>query len=317
MLVGMIAFVAPLAAALSTAAITKQSVPLSTGVSMEWLAARPTGSNQNSKIPPVLFVHGTFHGAWCWEAHWMERFAAAGVECHAISLRGTSGTPAPAGAKSVQITEHVADVCAFIDKVFVDGSDRARPPPLLVGHSFGGSSVLKYLEAEHAASGAVFLCSVPPSGNTAMVGRFLRRSLRQAWLITRGFAMKAAATDATVCRDLFFDEQTSPEDVAVYLPLLEADAQVGLDVGHFTRNLPSKEADYDGVAFWLEGSDTRMLVIGAERDGVVDREGVEETATFVGMQGQAEYFDLPHDVMLCKGWEAPCDRVIQFAKSFA
>ena len=75
--------------------------------------------------------------------------------------------------------------------------------------------------------------------------------------------MKAAATDATVCRDLFFDEQTSLEDVANYLPLLTADAQVGLNVGHFTRNLPSKEADFDGVAFWLEGSDTRMLVIGA------------------------------------------------------
>ena len=129
--------------------------------------------------------------------------------------------------------------------------------------------------------------------------------------------MKAAATDTTVCRDLFFDEQTSPAELATYLPLLERDARVGLDVGHFTRNLPSKEADFDGVALWLEGSDTRMLVIGAARDCVVDSEGVEETATFVGKQGEAEYFDLPHDVMLCKGWEAPCDRVIEFAKGFA
>ena len=171
----------------------------------------------------------------------MNRFAAAGVECHAVSLRGTSGTPAPDGQKSVQITEHVADLRAFIDKVLVDESGNARPPPLLVGHSFGGSSVLKYLEAEHAASGAVFLCSVPPSGNTAMVARFLRRSLRQAWLITKGFAMKAAATDATVCRDLFFDEQTSLEDVATHeYPALDKSTAIDRIFSRWRRKWPDQ-----------------------------------------------------------------------------
>ena len=214
----------------------------------------------------------------------MERFAAAGIECHAVSLRGTSGSPVD--QQSVQITEHVADLQAFVGEVF-----EGATPPVLVGHSFGGASCLKYLEVGGAASGAVLLCSVPPSGNGPMVGRFLRRSLRQAWLITKGFAMKSAATDATVCRDLFFDEGTSLAEVERYLPLLEADAQVGLDVGHFTRNLPSKEADFDGVAFWVEGSGVPSLVLGALRDGVVDQEGVEETAKF--LQADAEFFDLP------------------------
>ena len=72
--------------------------------------------------------------------------------------------------------------------------------PILVGHSFGGASCLKYLEANLPASGAVLVCSVPPSGNGPMVGRFLRRSLKQAWLITTGFAMKRAATDAQDAR---------------------------------------------------------------------------------------------------------------------
>lgn len=237
----------------------------------------------------------------------MERFAGAGVECHAISLRGTSGTPVD--QSSVKITEHVEDLRAFVGEVF----DESRPP-VLVGHSFGGASCLKYLEAGGPASGAVLLCSVPPSGNAAMVGRFLRRSLRQAWLITKGFAMKAAATDAVVCRDLFFDSATPTEEVARFLPKLEADAQVGLDVGHFTRNLPSKEADYDGVAFWVESPRVPALVLGALRDGVVDREGVEETARFLQAE-PAEYFDLPHDVMLCNGHEQPADRIIEWVRN--
>jgi len=284
--------------------ITRTQIPLSTGVSMEWLRC---GERKSVSPPPVLFVHGTFHGAWCWEQFWMERFAAAGIETHAVSLRGTSGSPVD--QKSVKITEHVDDLKAFVAATLPD------QPPVLVGHSFGGASVLKYLEAEGAASAAVMLCAVPPSGNGPMVGRFLRRSLKQAWLITKGFAMKSAATDAQVCRDLFFDEGTTLDEVAAYLPKLEADAQVGLDVGHFTRNLPSKEADWDGVAFWVESPRVPALVLGAERDGVVDREGVEETARFLGLQGEAEFFDLPHDVMLCKGWEAPCDRIIEWTKS--
>ena len=43
------------------------------------------------------------------------------------------------------------------------------------------------------------------------------------------------------------------------------------------------------------------------------REGVEETARFVG--SRAEFFDLPHDVMLCAGREAPADRIVEWVRS--
>jgi len=288
----------------NSALVTRSTVGLSTGVAMEWLRC---GTRSSASAPPLLFVHGTFHGAWAWEAHWMEHFAAAGLESHAISLRGTSGTPCD--AKSVKITEHVEDLKAFVDEALGGVS------PILVGHSFGGASCLKYLESGGPAAGAVLLCSVPPSGNGPMVLRFLRRSLRQAWLITRGFAAKAAATDVQTCRDLFFDERTPLETVARYLPLLEADAQVGLDVGHFTRHLPSACTDSaTGRATWLDAAPP-TLVLGADRDGVVDREGVEETAAFLGTC--ARFVDLPHDVMLCNGWEAPAEVVVEWVRGIA
>ena len=46
----------------------------------------------------------------------MERFSAAGLESHAVSLRGTSGSPQIGSAKSVKITEHVADLRSFVDE---------------------------------------------------------------------------------------------------------------------------------------------------------------------------------------------------------
>ena len=39
-----------------------------------------------------------------------------------------------------------------------------------------------------------------------MTARYLRRlQLRETWRITRGFALKQAATDADLARELFFD----------------------------------------------------------------------------------------------------------------
>ena len=285
---------------LSAVVIERGRALLSTGLQMEVLRA-PAASQATP--PPVLFVHGTFHGAWCWEP-WMEQFAAAGVECHAVSLRGTSGSPAE--QKSVRISEHVEDLRSLV-------RDRFHVPPVLVGHSFGGASCLKYLEAGGPASGCVLLCSVPPSGNAPMVGRFLRRSLRQAWAITAGFVLKRAATDAAACRELFFDERTTDAELAAYLPRLEADSRIGLDVGYFTRNLPSKQADAEtGRALWLARAPP-ALVIGAERDAIVDREGVEETARFLGTG--AEFFDLPHDCMLCAGRERVAARIVEWVQA--
>ena len=37
------------------------------------LPAEPDGR------PPVLLVHGAYHGAWCWE-HWVDRLTADALE---------------------------------------------------------------------------------------------------------------------------------------------------------------------------------------------------------------------------------------------
>ena len=281
-------------------AVTAQRVSLSTGLSMQHLEARPASA---TTTPPVLFVHGTFHGAWCWQSRWMEYFADRGVECHAISLRGTSGSPVE--QRSIKISEHVEDIHSFVEEVL-------QQPPILVGHSFGGATCLKYLEAGLPASGLALLCSVPPSGNGPMTLRFLGRSLRDAFLITKGFAMKTAAKNVDDCRALFFDDLTTDAEIEGLLPMLQADAKVGLDLAYFNRNLPARAAGENGRATWL-GSAPPAVVIGATRDAVVDEEGVRETARFLGTD--AEFFDLPHDVMLCSGWEQPAQRLVEWVKA--
>jgi pimeloyl-ACP methyl ester carboxylesterase len=43
---------------------------------------------QATAHPPVLFLHGAAHGAWCWAEHFMPFLEQRGVECHALSFRG-------------------------------------------------------------------------------------------------------------------------------------------------------------------------------------------------------------------------------------
>ena len=223
------------AALASAPAIQRRRAVISpSGFELEWLSypappeSAPAGSTgapgSTAAVAPVLFIHGSFHGAWCWE-QWMERFSTSlGCTCHAVSLRGTSGSPCD--QRSVKISEHVADLAAFVNGPLATETGSVRP--LIVGHSFGGASLLKYLEADHPASAAVLLCSVPPSGNSQMTLRFLKRSPLACWRLLRGFAFKAAARDPSIARDLFFDHAMSDDQIDGYLARFAEDCKASL-----------------------------------------------------------------------------------------
>lgn len=51
--------------------------------------------HRSKPLPPLVFIHGSYHAGWCWAEHWMPFLAAKGYETYSISLRGTSGTLIP------------------------------------------------------------------------------------------------------------------------------------------------------------------------------------------------------------------------------
>jgi pimeloyl-ACP methyl ester carboxylesterase len=44
---------------------------------------------KDAGLTPLLFVHGGWHGAWCWE-FFQSYFAEQGYVSHALNLRGHS-----------------------------------------------------------------------------------------------------------------------------------------------------------------------------------------------------------------------------------
>ena len=132
--------------------------------------------------PPLVFLHGSYHAAWCWEENFFPWFAARGHESYAPSFRGhgSSGGGDPRGER---LERHAQDVLEFLG-----GLDR----PVLIGHSFGGlvAQAVMASEACPPLERCVLLNSVPPVGNGPMTLRFLWDNPLNAFRVTRGFIAK-------------------------------------------------------------------------------------------------------------------------------
>jgi pimeloyl-ACP methyl ester carboxylesterase len=181
--------------------ITQSTCTVPSGLRLEVLSQAPLlASPANPALPALVFVHGSYHAAWCW-AHWLRYFAGRGYACHALSLRGQGrgdhidGTPTLDQHTSVRLRP---SLCIFLPTIMARCACRwccgAPPltrerllqdvahfvgtlgaPSVLIGHSFGGLLVARYISGEapvHCPEvvGAVMACSVPPYGNGPMVG---------------------------------------------------------------------------------------------------------------------------------------------------
>ena len=159
--------------------------------------------------PPIVFIHGSFHAAWCYSEHYMSYFSSLGYDCYSISLRGTSGTIQPSSdyyGDKIKVEQHVEDVSMVLDRIYdiynpTNSSSSSRSltrtqevvSPVVIAHSFGGLILMKLLEIcriRDRITAVALLCSVPPSGNAEMTKRFLKRDWLIALKIVWGFVFK-------------------------------------------------------------------------------------------------------------------------------
>ena len=244
-------------------------------------------------MPPVLFVHGLWHGAWCWEEHFVPWFRERGYDARAINLRKHEQRHAP-GLRTTRIRDYVADVTA--------AASQMPEPPVIVGHSMGGFVTQMYL-SEHSAPAAVLLASVPPSGIFGATWRVgLRHPLR---LVASNVSMSLYGMVSTPerARELFFGPELPDADVARYQAKMTDDAFFAyVDLLVFARPRPSAVK-------------TPVLAIGGERDWTISRVDVERTAKAYG--AEMVMFPGAHDLMLEPGWEDVARRIDQFIRSRA
>jgi len=124
------------------------------------------GAASESHPVPLLFVHGAWHAAWCWDEHFLGYFADHGYRALAVSLRGHGGSPTDKRLRDLSFADFVTDVTA--------AADALPTRPVIVGHSMGGVLVQRYLELRDAPAG-VLMASMPPQGYLRSGLRWIKR----------------------------------------------------------------------------------------------------------------------------------------------
>ena len=102
---------------------------------------------------PLLFIHGGFHGAWCW-APFLRFFTARGIAAAALDLRGHGGLSQGPAFIGTGVAEMAADVG--------EATQALGGAVILAGHSLGALVAMAAAE-QVRPRGLVLLAPQPPA----------------------------------------------------------------------------------------------------------------------------------------------------------
>jgi pimeloyl-ACP methyl ester carboxylesterase len=240
---------------------------------LERLPAEPTDR------PPLLFVHGLGHAAWCWE-NWLDAAAAAGFPAYAVSLRGHGGSGG--NLRTARLGQYVDDV--------VDTAHELPGAAVLIGHSLGGLVVQKAL-ARYDARAGVLVAPIPAHPAAGSLLSVARQHPTDALRIMTGGTLPLRPEylfeelDATEARR--YADRCGPESPLAQFQLL----------------LHRPAAPPRGGA--------PVLVLATPQDRLVPISDVRRTARRYGAELR-EFSGMGHDLMLDRRWREPLQEMLDW-----
>ena len=239
---------------------------------------------------PLLFVHGAWHGAWCWADHFLPHFESAGYRTTALSLRGHGQSEGRGRLRRWGIADYVKDVARVMATL--------PAPPVLIGHSMGGLVVQKVLE-KHEARGAVLLASVPPRGVLATTLRIARRHPKEFLMVNARLSLWPLVATPALARETFCSPAMADDEVARHHGRMQDESyRAFLDMMLLALPRPTRVT-------------APMLVLGAANDSVFLPSEVRATARAYGVEATI-FPDMAHDMMLERGWRAVADAILEW-----
>ncbi|MCL1825394.1 MAG: lysophospholipase [Betaproteobacteria bacterium] len=235
---------------------------------------------------PLLFVHGAYAGAWCWEEHFLPWFAQRGWAAYAVSLGGHGNSPGHDNLDHLSIDHYVADVAEAVAIL--------PAPPILIGHSMGGMVIQKYLERA-AAPAVVLMASVPPQG---LIYSALGLLFTAPHLLTDlNRIMGGGEPSADSLQQILFHQPIAVEKLRRYWKLFQPE---------------SLRAIWDMTCYSLPDTSrvyrAPMLVLGAQHDRLISPGQVQMTANAYGTHPEI-FLNMGHAMMLEHGWETVAARI--------
>lgn len=233
-----------------------------------------------TKATPLLFIHGAWHGAWCWDEYFLPYFAAQGYTVYAPSLRGHGQSAGKERLRWTSAKDYLADVAETVAKL--------PQPPVIVGHSMGGYIVQKYLE-NVTLPGAILLASVPSKGVIGTTLRIVRQFPREFVKLNLKLSLYPLVETADLAQHHFFSANMPQAKVNRYFRQL-GDESYRTFLDMLLLNLPKPGR-----------VTTPLLIAGGQHDTIFSVDEVKATARDYGTE--AHFFPVAHDMMLEAGWE--------------
>jgi len=239
---------------------------------------------------PILFVHGAWHGAWCWDQGFLDYFAERGFASHALSLRGHGASEGHESLRWHSVEDYVQDVARIAGGL--------PSPPILVGHSMGGFVVQKYLETRQAPA-AVLLAPVPPGGVFSTLMRLTARHPLIILRINATFSLRPLVETPALVREAFFSKTMNEEKVQCYFERMQDESyRAFLDMLMLDLRKPERVR-------------TPLMVMGGAVDTIFNPQQVGDTAASYGVKARM-FPDMAHDMMLEDGWQQVADEMIEW-----
>lgn len=241
-----------------------------------------TPRKPNPDRPPVLLVHGAWHGAWCWEDHFLPFFAGEGFATYAVDLRGHGQSPAKKSMRFNRIRDYVDDVLSVVESF--------ENPPVVIGHSMGGLVCQHLLQRTSHLAAVGLLATVPIYGVwKATVDIATRRPLDFA-KTNLMLSLWPLVQDPQKAKHMFLDEDTGDTETLDFHAKLADESWLGF-IDMLLLDLPKKE-----------NRALPMLVVGGEKDTIFPPDAQRHTAKFYACDCHIVP-DAPHDLMLSKHWQ--------------
>jgi pimeloyl-ACP methyl ester carboxylesterase len=230
-----------------------------------------------TRKPPLLFIHGLAHGAWCFAEHWVGAAAAAGYPAYALSLRGHGRSDGATALNKTSMRDYVADVMQVITTL--------PEPPVLVGHSMG--ALIAQLVAErYPARGVVLLTPTALSGSTGLLLNLAKRE--------PGDVLAAVAGMTLPMRPSSLFHGLDPETALAYCRQMGREAPIA----QYELLLPHRIGPVRAP----------VLVVGARNDALVTAAAVEQVASAYATT-PLWLAEIGHDVMLDVGQDRAFEAV--------
>lgn len=232
--------------------------------------------------PPLLFVHGAFSSARCWEMNFLPWFAARGFDCWAFSFRGHGKSSGRDFLSLASLDHYRYDLTQTVAEL--------PSAPILIGHDMGGLVIQQWLH-QNRVPGAAMLASIPPASGICAMMQLAMTDPRALMALN---SLNYDSDESTVIqelREVMFTPQTPDDLIKNSLPCFQSESQRAL-------------IDLSVVAFEPLSPEQRppLLMLAGEQDALLPHHLIHAAAAHCGVTG----ITLPgigHALMLDAQWE--------------